>query len=242
MTRSTAGAGGGLRTADVVRETGYSAQQVRDLERLGVVPPAVREPNGYRVYTAVHVRALRAYRGVAAAAGPVEARRLLTDLFAAPDPTAAVAAVNAVHARLAHERDEVLRALAALDAVRDEPPGDDAPVPDVLTITELAGALGVRTSTLRFWEQEGLVHPDRVTSLRARQYGAAAIREARVVGALRTGGYGIPAVREVIRSLDTRAGVAASREILGRRLDQIAARTLALLRAGADLAAVLDPL
>ena len=32
-----------------------------------------------------------------------------------------------------------------------------------MTITELAAALGVRASTLRFWEQEGLVSPDRVT-------------------------------------------------------------------------------
>ena len=37
-----------LRTADVARATGYSLQQVRDLERLGVIPPAERAGNGYR--------------------------------------------------------------------------------------------------------------------------------------------------------------------------------------------------
>lgn len=270
MTGSAVSDGGRLRTADVVRDSGYSAQQVRDLERLGVVPPAAREPNGYRLYTAAHVRALQAYRGLARAAGPVEARRLLAEVFAVspgtdhsglvPNPTStieqepsqqvadapterrlaeAAAAVGAVHVRLARDRDEVLRALAALDTIRDELPPVSG-TGDVMTITQLAGALDVRTSTLRFWEQEGLVVPDRVTSLRARQYGPAAVREVRVVAALRAGGYGIPAVREVVRSLDAGGGVTA-RQILVGRLDQIATRTIALLRAGADLASVLAP-
>jgi DNA-binding transcriptional MerR regulator len=253
-----------LRTADVARESGYSVQQVRDLERLGVIPPAVRAPNGYRAYTAAHVRALRAYRGLASAAGPVDARRLLATTFAAPqsDPAElgtrladAAAAIGAVHVRLARERDEALRAREALRAIQAEavatvaPDGDptDA-VPDragdTMTITELAAALGVRTSTLRFWEQEELAVPDRVTTLRARQYSTGAIQEARIVAALRSSGYGIPAVRDVVATLREVDGVAdgtvQAERVLDRRLDQIAARTVALLRVGADLAAVLD--
>ncbi|MFI6424835.1 MerR family transcriptional regulator [Promicromonospora sp. NPDC050880] len=231
-------AGGRLRTADVARESGYSPQQVRDLERLGVIPPAVREANGYRAYTGRHVRALRAYRGLASAAGPVDARRLLAEVA---DLAGAAAAVGAVHVRLAQERDEVLRARAALDAIEGELPAHgEVHDADVMTITQLAAALGVRTSTLRFWEQEGLAVPQRVTSLRARQYGPAAVREARVVAALRAGGYGIPAVRDVVASLRGHAGIAETRQILDHRLDRIATRTIALLRAGADIAAVIE--
>ncbi|MFD7021749.1 MerR family transcriptional regulator [Promicromonospora sukumoe] len=250
-----------LRTADVARESGYSVQQVRDLERLGVIPPAARGANGYRSYGPAHVRALRAYRGLAAAAGPVVARGLLADALTGSLADAA-AAIGAVHVRLAADRDEALRAQAALFAIQDEPRDADAGTParrsgaepadattDVLTITQLAAALGVRTSTLRFWEQEGLVVPERVTSLRARQYGPGAVREARIVTALRGSGYGIPAVRDVVTSLRTLAGagagadegVARARQLLDRRLDQIATRTVALLRAGADLADLLDP-
>ncbi|MDR7383435.1 MerR family transcriptional regulator [Promicromonospora iranensis] len=246
-----------LRTADVARESGYSVQQVRDLERLGVLPPAVRAANGYRTYTAVHVRALAAYRGLASAAGPVPARRLLARLFGGAQPgevrpsepalglADAAAAVGAVHVTLARERDEVLRAREALRAIQSEAgvPGADI-AGDTMTVTELAAALGVRASTLRFWEQEGLAVPERVTTLRARQYGTGAIREARIVAALRGSGYGIPAVRDVVATLrrvdGVVEGVAEAERILGGRLDQIAARTVALLRAGADLAAVLD--
>lgn len=254
-----------LRTADVARESGYSVQQVRDLERLGVIPPAVRAANGYRAYTAAHVRALRAYRGLASAAGPVDARRLLATAFAAAQRDSAepgtrladaAAAIGAVHVRLARERDEALRAREALRAIQAEAaapavaPDADATgaapdrAGDTMTITELAAALGVRTSTLRFWEQEGLAVPDRVTTLRARQYGTGAIQEARIVAALRSSGYGIPAVRDVVATLRQVDGVAEgavrAEQILDRRLDQIAARTVALLRTGADLAALLD--
>lgn len=239
-----------LRTADVARESGYSAQQVRDLERLGVIPPAVRAANGYRSYTPVHVRALRAYRGLAAAVGPVEARSTLAELRTGTVETAA-AAIGAVHVRLARERDEALRAQRALRAIQDERNAPESggegrtegeegagEERDTMTITELASALGVRSSTLRFWEQEGLVAPERVTSLRARRYGLPAIRAARIVAALRGGGHGIPEVRAVMDSLTGLDGPEETRRLLRRRLDGIAERTVALLRAGSDLAAV----
>lgn len=233
---------GALRTTDVAGESGYSVQQVRDLERLGVIPPAPRAGNGYRAYTPLHVQALRAYRGLAEAAGPVAARRLCTDLRTQSLAEAA-AAVNAVHAGLARERDEALRAQHALRTIRAEAhtaitgSGPERPG-DTMTITELAAALGVRTSTLRFWEQEGLLVPERVTSLRARRYAPPAVDTARIVAALRSAGHGIPAVREVMDSLRNLEGPAEAEHLLRQRLDLIAARSVALLRAGADLAAV----
>ncbi|MFJ1581126.1 MerR family transcriptional regulator [Streptomyces sp. NPDC088182] len=232
---------GPLRTVDVARESGYSVQQVRDLERLGVLPPAARSSNGYRSYTPLHVHALRAYRGLAGAVGPVEARQLLTELRTKTIAEAA-AGISAVHVRLARERDEALRAQDALRAIQAEAETSAFErETDAMTITELAGALHVRPSALRFWEQEGLVIPERVTSLRARRYGLSAIGAARIVAALRGAGYGIPAVREIMDSLHRLDGLEAAQHILRRRLDQIAMRTVALLRAGADLAAVVAP-
>ncbi|MFE3496209.1 MerR family transcriptional regulator [Streptomyces sp. NPDC059175] len=228
-----------LRTIDVARASAYSVQQVRDLERLGVIPPAVRSSNGYRSYAQVHVQALHAYRGLAGAVGPVEARRLLTKLRTAGMAEAA-AAVGALHVRLARERDETLRAQQALREIRAEAdPSDVEQEGDAMTITELASALAVRSSALRFWEQEGLLTPERVTSLRARRYDLAAITAARIVAALRSAGYGIPAVRGIMASLHRPGGLREAQCILDRRLDLVAARTVALLRAGADLAAVI---
>ncbi|HST83685.1 MAG TPA: MerR family transcriptional regulator [Kineosporiaceae bacterium] len=231
---------GRLRTVDVARESGYSVQQVRDLERLRIIPPATRSANGYRSYAPIHLHALRAYRGLASATGPVAARRLLAQLRSGTI-TDAAAAVNAVHAGLARERAEALSARAALAAIESEANLADAEREgDAMTITELAAALAVRASTLRFWEQEGLVLPERVTSLRARRYGVAAVRQARIVAALRSSGYGVPAVREVLETLHQLDGLAAAQRILDQRLNQIAERSVALLRAGADLATVIE--
>jgi DNA-binding transcriptional MerR regulator len=225
-----------MRTVDVARESGYSVQQVRDLERSGVLPPAGRADNGYRRYSYAHVQALRAYRGLAGAVGPVEARHLLARLRTGP-VEAAAAAVGEIHVRLARERGEALRAQRALRVIQAEESGEDG---DFMTITQLAEALGVRSSTLRFWEQEGLLHPERVTTLRARRYGPQAVAAARIVAALRSSGHGIPVVREIMRSLDSRDGLDVTGRILRERLDRIAARSVALLRAGTDLAAVVD--
>ena len=227
-----------LRTIEVARAAGYSVQQVRDLERLGVLPPAVRAANGYRSYTPMHVIALRAYRGLARAVGPVAARRLLAQLRTQPIAEAA-AALDAVHASLARERDDLLLARRALRAITSEG-ADDPPTRagDAMTITELAVALGVRPSTLRFWEDEGLVSPERVTSQRARRYDPRAIGDARIVAALRASGYGIPAVRAAMEALAGSGGVESTERILQARLDDLATRSIALLQVGADLAAV----
>ncbi|WP_448003207.1 MerR family transcriptional regulator [Agromyces bauzanensis] len=228
-----------LRTAQVSTASGYSVQQVRDLERLGVIPPAVRGANDYRSYSSLHVRALAAYRGVAAAIGPVEARRLLVRIWTM-DLEEAAAEVGAVHLRLATERGRLLQARDALQAIRadTESSGSD----DAMTITELSRALGVRSSALRFWEREGLVAPRRMTSLQIRLYDPASIRALRIVAALRGAGYRIPAVRDILASLDGAEAGEATARVLQQRLDALAQRTLALIEAGADLARVLRSL
>ena len=249
-----------LSTRAVADASGYSVQQVRVLEGLGVVPPATRAANGYRRFGPEHVVALRAYRRLAEAVGPVVARQVLAEMRALPLDEAA-ARVSGLHVGLARQRDEALAARRALALVRAEAALDGAPTAaaedpgDAMTITELARALGVRASTLRFWEREGLVAPERVGSgsVRGRRYPVAAIREARVAAALRSAGHPVPAVREVVASLRRLAGPAAPSAPAGApvaagldpdaalqlHLDAIARRTLALVVAGADVVRLL---
>ncbi|GAA1196902.1 MerR family transcriptional regulator [Prauserella alba] len=258
MEGSTTG-GRPLTTAALASATGYSPQQVRDLERLGVIPPATRAPNNYRRFADRHVVALRAYRGLADAIGPVAARRTLREVRTLPLDRAA-AVVGALHVDLTRLRNQALDAIAALRAIRTEtdPQEDetspdtesvdaestdtrspDARSPDAMSIGVLAEALGVRTSTLRFWEREGLLLPERVTSYGARRYPQQVIREARIAAALRTAGYGIPAVRDTLDAVRELGDVDAPIEALQERLTDIARRTIALVAAGADVAALL---
>ncbi|WP_261164842.1 MerR family transcriptional regulator [Microbacterium sp. Marseille-Q6965] len=226
-------------TSGLAAAAGCSVQQVRDLERLGVIPPAARRPNGYREFAGAHVTALRAYRRLAIAVGPVIARATLREVRGLPHDEA-IARIVALHAGLARFRDDTLSALRALDSIVDESAHEAAPAPeDSMSITELSTALGVRASTLRFWEEQGLITPQRLTRGGARRYPPDAVRDGRIVAALRAGGYGIPAVRAVMASLREVAATADARAALQARLETIASRSEALLMAGSDIVALL---
>lgn len=223
-------------TGRLASATGYSVQQIRDLERLQVIPPASRRPNGYRQFDRTHRTALRAYRNLAVAVGPVAARATLRDIRALPYDEA-VATIVALHVDLARTRDETVNALGALDLIVDENVRDAAPAPeDSMTITELSRAIGVRSSALRFWERQCLIAPDRRSDSRVRSYPPRAVNDARIVAALRAGGYRIPEVRVIMTSLNTSQGSTDARATLHSRLRSIASRSDALLRAGADIA------
>ncbi|MEV4161351.1 MerR family transcriptional regulator [Nonomuraea dietziae] len=227
-------------TSSLAAATGYSVQQIRDLERLGVIPPAIRRPNGYRRFGSEHVTALRAYRNLAIAVGPVVARSTMREAQTLPYDQA-IARVVALHVALARSRDDSIAALQALDSIVEEDSHDAAPTPaDSMSISELANAIGVRASTLRFWEQQGLVTPERTAGINRRHYPLAAIREARIVAALRAGGYRIPAVQAVMRSLRGISDTDDARAALQNRLRTVASQSEALLRAGTDLAELMS--
>ncbi|WP_245551966.1 MerR family transcriptional regulator [Gordonia aichiensis] len=227
-----------MSTATVAAASGYSVQQVRDLEALGVIPAATRAPNGYRQFAAEHVRGLRAYRDLARAVGAVEARRVMRQIYNEP-PDVAAALICEFHTGLNREREQTLAARSALQSISAETMTDDAPTDaDAMTITELSRAIGVKASTLRFWESAGLVTPDRIStrSGTARRYPVAAIREARITAALRAGGYRAPDVRKAIDAVRKLTDVAGSLAALDARLEAIAERAFALFRASAVLA------
>lgn len=237
------GAAAPMTTAAVAAASGYSAQQVRDLEELGVIPAAVRAGNGYRQFSAAHVRALRAYRDLAHAVGPVDARQAMREIRRRP-PGQGAALICRFHARLDDEREQALAARSALESIRAEAATEAEPVEaDSMTITELSQALGVRASALRFWEKAGLVAPDRVTTRAgtARRYPLAAVREARITAALRAGGYRIPDVQKAVTAVRQLDDVSHSLAALDTRLEAVTRRTLALLRAGTLLAWIIDP-
>lgn len=228
----------GWTTAAVARVVGYSTQQVRDLERLGVLPETERLPNGYRRYQERHIIALRAYRALAAAVGPVPARQLMPTLLQGTLATAAER-IDDLHALLAHSRDQVREASRGLQAVLADTADvfDDR---DSMAIGELAEALGVRSSALRHWEHEGLVNPDRISQSRSRRYNARAITEARIVAALRSGGHRIPPISRVLEQLREHGLTAEAQTLLDERLADLNRRSVALLGASGHLHTLLS--
>ena len=189
----------GMRTVDVARRAGYSVQQVRNLERDGVLPPAARTAAGHRIYGERHLRSALAYRALAAGVGPVEAKKIVR-AFHRSSPARALALLDAAHAGLHAERTRLRRAEEAARAIAGEPV-DDARASDEMSVSELAGALGVRPSTLRHWDAQGLIVPDRDPARGTRRYTPAQVRDARIVHQLRSAGYRIAPIRALMPDL-----------------------------------------
>lgn len=221
-----------MTTAEAARAADCSVQQVRRLETLGAIPAAERQPNGYRVFTDDHVRALVAYRRLASAIGPVAA---LDTFISRPkrSPADTAAVLGGFAAGLDAERTRavaVREMLVGLDAETDD--GAES-----MTMSQLTHALGVPASTLRFWEDEGLVSPDRVAlgGTSARVYRTAAIRDARITAELRAAGYRIPAVREFLDALRAHGEVGETRAALDSRIEALSRRLLDFFRAAAAI-------
>ncbi|MGV9616319.1 MerR family transcriptional regulator [Nocardia xishanensis] len=229
----------GLRTVDVARRAGCSVQQVRNLERDGVLPPATRTAAGYRTYAQAHVHSALAYRAFAAGAGPVEAKRIMRAAHAYPESDL-LALVDAAHAGLDTERRGLELAKRAAGAITVEPMDDVRPA-DSMSVAELAGALGVRPSTLRHWESEGLLVPRRGTPRGTREYTPSDVRDARIVNQLRRAGYRIAPLRALMPELRRANRWHEISSVLAARDASIAARSRALLDGAAALGMLLAP-
>ncbi|MFS1299333.1 MerR family transcriptional regulator [Streptosporangium longisporum] len=228
-----------MRTIDVARRAGCSVQQVRDLERDGVLPVAARTATGYRVYDETHVRSALAYRALAAGTGPAEARRIMRAAHTRPLPEL-LALLDAAHARLDTERRDLALARRAAATISEEPIGDVRPS-DVMSVSELAVALGVRTSTLRHWDAEGLVVPRRDSPAGPRRYFPDDVRDARIVHQLRRAGHRVAALRTLMPQLRGARRWDEVTAALSAREAGIDARSRALLDAAAALGALIPP-
>ena len=107
-------------------------------------------------------------------------------------------------------------------------------------VSELATALGVRPSTLRHWDAEELVVPDREPARGTRRYTPSQVRDARIVHQLRKAGYRIAPLRALMPELRRARRLADVASALAAREAGIAARSQALLEGGAALNAVLS--
>ncbi|WP_326829787.1 MerR family transcriptional regulator [Streptosporangium sp. NBC_01810] len=227
-----------MRTVDVARRAGYSVQQVRNLERDGVLPPATRTATGYRIYGEIHLQSALAYRALAAGAGPIEAKKIVRAVHRFP-ASQVLALLDAAHARLDAERTELRQAEEAAQTISSEPI-EDVCASDSMGVSELAAALGVRPSTLRHWDAEDLVVPDRDSARGTRRYTPNQVRDARIVHQLRRAGYRIAPLRALMPELRRARRLADVASALAARDAGITARSKALLDGAAALGAVLS--
>jgi DNA-binding transcriptional MerR regulator len=219
---------------DLARLAGVSTASVRAYERDGFLPAAERSASGHRRYGEVHLDALLASRTMMAGYGWAYAQRVMRAVHTGR-VAEALALVDARHAAMDQERRRVAATIEALEQVARQP-GVSRAAP--LRIGAAARWAGVEVSALRFWEQEALLHPSRDPGSNYRLYDPEDLRRLRVVVVLRDAGYGVEAIRGVLRELSNDNPEAVLAEVR-KRQDQLTRLSLACMRATAALSGYL---
>ncbi|MER6675153.1 TioE family transcriptional regulator [Streptomyces sp. NPDC000983] len=225
-----------LRPIDLARGHGLSAQAVRNYEEEGILPAATRTPNGYRVYSPLHTRALDAFLALVPGHGHRTAAKVMRAVNRG-EAEAAFRLIDESHAQLLEDRG-TLRAVE--NALRDL--GSGAPEPGATGATfigPLAHRLGIRPATLRTWEQAGLVRPRRDPRTGYRVYDDADVRDARLTHQLRRGGYPLEQIAPIVAQVRAAGGLEPLRSALEDWHARLAARARSMLSGAAALDAYL---
>ena len=191
-----------FRTKDLAEAVNISVQQVRNYEAFGFIPRVERSPSGYRRYTQHHLAALKTARYLIGGYGWVLAQRIVQAVH--DDRLAdALALIDERHAELARTRKELEQTLATLRVLAAQLP---AIMPGRLArgfqIGAAARLVGVQVSALRFWEQQGLLHPSRDKGSKYRLYDERQIRRLRIVVLLRQANHDFAAIRTTLDQLE----------------------------------------
>ena len=229
-----------MRPVDLARAAQVTPQTVRNLEAQNVLPAAERSASGYRRYGPTHLSALHAYRALTPAHGAPTARSIMVAITAG-DIATGVAEVDAAHAALHAQREELDDLALALRMIgREQPRVQNAT--DRVSIGELAEMLGVRTSALRVWESAGLLHSMRDGLHGYREFTESQVQAARVIHLLRQGGYLFERIRPVIVALNGAGSTDALTTAITERREALNRRSRYALRAAGLVHAYLEVL
>ncbi|QTR06224.1 MerR family transcriptional regulator [Saccharothrix algeriensis] len=225
-----------MRPVDLAREHGLSAQAIRNYEEAGALPAAERGETGYRRYTPLHAQALRAFLALRGGHGHQPALEIMRATNRG-DTESAYRLIDAAHVALLAERNTRAEVATALGGLSTTAP---APVHGrPLTVGELARRLGVHPATLRTWEAEGILRPERDPATGYRHYGPDCVRDAEIARQLRRGGYLLRQVAQFTGSLRAAGGAEALGAFLDSWQDRLTTRSRTLLSGAAQLDAYL---
>lgn len=150
---------GYLRPVDLAQAVWVSAQTVRKYEVWGFSPLAKSSATGQRRYTHRYLHAIDAARTMKAGYGWRSALGVMRAVHGG-DLESALAVVDSRHAELNRGRRQLGGTLRALRTVTGpEETGAQVRRSGWLRVGQASRRVGVRVSALRFWEEEGLLHP-----------------------------------------------------------------------------------
>lgn len=227
-----------LRTSDLAQEAKLSVQAIRNYEHQGFIPTVQRGPQGYRLYEERHLHALRVAQSTIAGFGWQNALRIMNNIHQ-NNLSAALTIIDAWHAEIHQSRRETEEMLIILRATSTSllpttQPSEKNKQKQLLQISAAAQSVGVRVSAVRFWEEQGFLHPKRDRESRYRLYDEEQMRNLQIVVLLRKTGYNFAAIRIILQELaeGTPEQALAAAE---NRLKELAEKSQRCMKAAAAL-------
>ncbi|QYB00761.1 MerR family transcriptional regulator (plasmid) [Rhodococcus sp. USK10] len=108
-----------------------------------------------------------------------------------------------------------------------------------MTIGRLAAQTGTTPRVLRYYEEQGLLQPER-TAGGQRRYATDAVERIRLFRALIDAGLGTRTIKELLPCMETKTVSAETVAILRRELERIRGHALGLQRTGDRLEEILE--
>jgi len=189
-----------MKGIEIARKLNISTSALRHYEAWGLVPEVERSANGYRLYTKEHEDYFQCIRALIPGFGMAFVREVMPRIIKG-DKLEVLWLINKAQVDLHFEKETVQRTVEMLDLK------DWTNIPqyfnkDSFTIGEVAEIANTSASSIRHWEKEGLIKPERQPESGFRIYHAADIRKVLIIRTVQRVAYSLDAVRDLLSQFD----------------------------------------
>ncbi|MFE5317994.1 MerR family transcriptional regulator [Paenibacillus sp. NPDC056579] len=189
-----------IRPIDIARKLHISTNTLRHYEEWGIVPPVERGPNGYRIYTELHVAYFECIRVLNDGIGMQKTAQMMK-LTLQGRTDEALWILSQCQAELYQDK---LIAEKAVQALETE---DTNLLPAKkgkkgLTIGEISVQTMIPTTAIRHWEKAGLLTISRDRENGYRVFTPANLRQILIIRTLKTAFWSLDIIKQIISELD----------------------------------------
>ncbi|QGQ94002.1 MerR family transcriptional regulator [Paenibacillus psychroresistens] len=194
-----------MKGIEIAKKLNISTSALRHYEAWGIVPRIERAANGYRIYTDEHEAYFQCIRAMYAGFGMSLIREVMPHIING-EKLDALWLINKAQIALHTEKETVQRTVEILDLKQiTDPQITDPPKylnKKTFTIGEAATIANTSASSIRHWEKEGLIDPERHYESGFRIYSPSDIRKLLIIRTVQRVAYSLDIVREVLLELD----------------------------------------
>lgn len=175
-----------MRPKQMAAKFKISASTIRNYEAIGLIPPAERSSNGYRIYTDQHEAYLSCIQAMAPAFGMEVTAEVLRCLHRGK-PNDAMWIIRGKEVVLFEEKEKLDKLIQDIRIYANE--NKSAYAEKAFNINEASKLTQAPKSAIRYWEQMGYVRADRDPDNRYRQFNGSHLLKIRLIQTLQSSVY-----------------------------------------------------